>query len=90
LIYFLRVRSLKLSTARLLVSHGADLNLTNNRGETAIGIAEYLPIDQKQSFINVLVRKYNFKENVFFRKKDIYLKKKKKLTIPHPISIRNE
>jgi hypothetical protein len=64
--FFLRVRSLKLSTARLLVSHGADLNLANNRGETAIGIAEYLPTDQKQSFINVLVRKYNPKENIFF------------------------
>jgi hypothetical protein len=49
-----------------LVSHGADLNLANNRGETAIGIAEYLPTDQKQSFINVLVRKYNPKENIFF------------------------
>ncbi|CAF1426534.1 unnamed protein product [Adineta steineri] len=48
------IRSLKLSTARLLVSHGADQNMTNNRGETPLGIAEYLQTDQKQSFINVL------------------------------------
>ncbi len=56
-----RIRSLKLSTARLLVSHGADQNLANNRGETALGLAEYLQTDQKQSFINVLMRKYSFK-----------------------------
>ncbi len=55
-----RVRSLKLSTARLLVSHGADQNLANNRGETAMGLAEYLQADQKQSFITVLMRKYSF------------------------------
>ena len=58
---FIRVRSLKLSTARLLVSRGANLNLANNRGETAMGIAEYLPVDQRQAFINVLTRKYYFK-----------------------------
>lgn len=52
-----RIRSLKLSTARLLVSHGADQNLANNRGETAIGLVEYLQADQKQSFVNVLSRK---------------------------------
>ncbi|CAF5211184.1 unnamed protein product, partial [Rotaria magnacalcarata] len=49
------VRSLKLSTARLLISRGADKNLINNRGETPIVIAEYLQPDQRQSFINVLV-----------------------------------
>ena len=51
------VRSLKLSTARLLVSYGADQNIANNRGETPIAIAEYLQPDQQQSFLNVLVRK---------------------------------
>ncbi|CAF3717650.1 unnamed protein product [Rotaria sp. Silwood1] len=51
------VRSLKLSTARILLSYGADPNMINNRGETPIGIAEYLQPDQKQSFINVLLRK---------------------------------
>ena len=56
-LYLCRVRSLKLSTARLLVSHGANQNLANNRGETAIGLAEYLQPDQKQSFMNVLIRK---------------------------------
>ena len=51
------VRSLKLSTARLLVSYGADQNIANNRGETPITIAEYLQPDQQQSFLNILVRK---------------------------------
>ncbi len=63
--FFLRIRSLKLSTARLLVSRGADQNLANNRGETAIGLAEYLQADQKQAFMNVLVRKYHL-QNLFF------------------------
>lgn len=54
--FFCRVRSLKLSTARLLVSHGANQNLANNRGETPIGLAEYLQTDQRQSFVNVLIR----------------------------------
>jgi len=81
LFFFLRVRSLKLSTARLLVSHGADPNLANNRGETAMSIAEYLQTDEKQSFINVLIRKYNRKENVFIQ----FIRLNK--TIPHPISI---
>ena len=52
-----RVRSLKLSTTRLLVSHGANQNLANNRGETPIGLAEYLQSDQRQSFVNILIRK---------------------------------
>lgn len=55
-----RIRSLKLSTARLLISYGADQNLVNNRGETAIGLAEYLPIEQRQSFVNVLICKLDF------------------------------
>ncbi|CAF1081799.1 unnamed protein product [Rotaria sordida] len=50
------VRSLKLSTARLLVSYGADPNMINNRGETPIGLAEYLQPDQKQLFINTLIQ----------------------------------
>ncbi len=79
--FFLRVRSLKLSTARILVSHGADPNLANNRGETPMSIAEYLQTDEKQSFINVLIRKYNRKENVFIQ----FIRLNK--TIPHPISI---
>jgi hypothetical protein len=62
---FFRVRSLKLSTARLLASYGADQNMANNRGETPLSIAEYLQTDQKQSFINVLVRKYICEENGF-------------------------
>jgi hypothetical protein len=81
LFFFLRVRSLKLSTARILVSHGADPNLANNRGETPMSIAEYLQTDEKQSFINVLIRKYNRKENVFIQ----FIRLNK--TIPHPISI---
>jgi hypothetical protein len=55
-----RIRSLKLSTARLLVFHGADQNLANSRGETAMSLVEYLQADQKQSFLNVLIRKYSF------------------------------
>ncbi|CAF0885690.1 unnamed protein product [Adineta ricciae] len=48
------IRSLKLSTARLLISHGADQNFVNNRGETPTTIAEYLPPEQQQLFINIL------------------------------------
>lgn len=49
---------MKLSTVRLLIANSADPNITNNRGETAINIAEYLQPDQKQDFINVLIRTY--------------------------------
>ena len=59
LFFFIRVRSLKLSTARILTSHGADPNVTNNRGETALALTEHLQPDQRQSFINALVRKFN-------------------------------
>lgn len=55
------VRSLRLSTARLLVSYGADSNIPNNRGETPTTIAEYLPIDQQQAFLNTLIRKWRKK-----------------------------
>lgn len=61
-IYF-RVRSLKLSTVQLLLANGADPNLQNNRGETAISIAEFLQPDQKQNFLNILLRKYIYKIN---------------------------
>jgi hypothetical protein len=61
----IRIQSLKLSTARLLVSHGADQNIANNRGETPLTLAEYLQPDQQQSFINVLTSKYIIsKENL--------------------------
>lgn len=46
---------MKLSTVQILVAHGADQNLANNRGETPLTIAEYLPIDQQQIFINALI-----------------------------------
>ncbi|CAF0781501.1 unnamed protein product [Adineta ricciae] len=49
------VRAMKLSTVQILVAHGADQNLANNRGETALTIAEYLPVDQQQIFINALI-----------------------------------
>jgi len=49
------VRYLKLPTARLLVSYGADQNMANNRGETPMAIAEYLPADQQQTFLNALI-----------------------------------
>jgi hypothetical protein len=48
-----------------LVSHGADQNIANNRGETPLTLAEYLQPDQQQSFINVLTSKYIIsKENL--------------------------
>lgn len=56
--WFFRVRSLKLSTVRLLVTNGADQNIANNRGETAFAIAEQLPLNQQQTFMDALVRKY--------------------------------
>lgn len=55
---FSRVRSLKLSTTRILLANGADPNLANNRGETATSIAEFLQPDQQQDFLNILHRKY--------------------------------
>ncbi len=58
MIFFCRVRSIRLSTVQLLVARGADCNLANNRGETATSIAEYLQPDQQQHFINALMRKY--------------------------------
>jgi len=58
---FFRVRSLKLSTVRLLVANGADPNIENNRGETATDIAEFLQADQRQNFINALLRKDIFR-----------------------------
>ncbi|CAF1081816.1 unnamed protein product [Rotaria sordida] len=61
------VRSLKLSTARLLVSYGADPNMINNRGETPIGLAEYLQPDQKQLFINTLIHTSRVEPSDFHR-----------------------
>jgi ankyrin repeat protein len=58
---FFRVRSLKLSTVRLLVANGADPNIANNRGETATDIAEFVQADQQQNFINALLRKDIFR-----------------------------
>ncbi|CAF4544182.1 unnamed protein product [Rotaria sp. Silwood1] len=50
------VRSLRLSTVRLLLAKGANQNIANNRGETAFAIAEHLQPDQKQNFIDALLR----------------------------------
>ncbi|CAF2772833.1 unnamed protein product [Rotaria sp. Silwood2] len=50
------IRSLRLSTVRLLVAHGADQNIANNRGETAFAIAEHLQSDQQQNFMDALIR----------------------------------
>jgi hypothetical protein len=52
---------LKLSTVQILIAHGADQNIINNRGETAAAIAEYLQPDQQQNFINALARKYDLR-----------------------------
>lgn len=49
-----RVRSLKPTTARLLLGRGADQHVANNRGETPMTIAEYLQPDQQQIFISFL------------------------------------
>ena len=73
--YCLSVRSLKLSTARILIAHGADQNMANSLGETPMTIAEHLQPDQQQSFVNVLVRKYLLIPKEIFSKikKDISL-----------------
>ena len=47
---------MKLSTAQFLINRGADPNLVNNRGETAIAIAKNLPADQRQNFLDVFLR----------------------------------
>ena len=44
------------------MANGADQNIINNRGETALSIAEYLQPDQQQNFLNVLTSKYKFIE----------------------------
>jgi hypothetical protein len=41
-----------------LIAKGANQNIVNNRGETAMDIARLLQADQQQNFINVLLRKY--------------------------------
>lgn len=50
------VRSLKPSTARLLLANGANPNIVNNRGETPITIAEFLQPNQKQEFLSILTQ----------------------------------
>lgn len=50
---------MKLSTVQLLLANGADPNITNNRGETARNIAEFIQPDQQQNFINALMRKFS-------------------------------
>lgn len=54
--FFFSIRYMKLSTAQFLINRGADPNLVNNRGETAIAIAKNLPADQRQNFLDVLLR----------------------------------
>ena len=54
--FLFSVRSLKLSTVRLLIANSADPNIANNRGETAAAIARYLPSDQQENFVNALAR----------------------------------
>ena len=51
---------MKLSTVRLLVANGANYTIANNRGETAIAIAQSLQPDQQENFLNALVRKFHF------------------------------
>ncbi len=58
-LFLFSVRSMKLSTVRLLIANSADPNIVNNRGETAVAIAEHLQSDQQQNFINALAGKYN-------------------------------
>lgn len=49
------VRYMKLSAVQFLITRGADPNLVNHRGETAISIAKSLPAEQRQNFLNVLL-----------------------------------
>jgi ankyrin repeat protein len=58
-LFLFSVRSMKLSTVRILIANSADPNIINNRGETAVAIAEHLQSDQQQNFINALAGKYN-------------------------------
>jgi ankyrin repeat protein len=61
----LRVRSLQLSTVRLLIANGANPHIANNRGETALNITELLQPDQKENFINALIGKYKIFFSLF-------------------------
>ena len=47
------------------MSHGADQHFVNNRGETPATIAEYLPPEQQQLFVNILTGKSRFDEIQF-------------------------
>jgi hypothetical protein len=40
------------------MASGADQNIANNRGETALALAESIQPDQQQNFINALTGKY--------------------------------
>jgi hypothetical protein len=65
-----------------LVSHGADQNIANNRGETPLTLAEYLQPDQQQSFINVLTSKYIIPKKILL---DKHSKKTHTPNIPRPL-----
>ena len=53
------IRSTRLSTVQFLLANGADPNIANNRGETAITIAKSLPSEHQENFLNALHRMSN-------------------------------